>query len=135
MNAEARDFWRRANEALPVAKAIIPLDPASAASRAYYAAFYAVSAIFALEGKTFRRHSAVESAVHRDLVRPGRWPRELGTAFSALSDLRMRGDYSLGQAIQVEQASEAVSQAEEILRAVSALRPDELPIPPEHGQA
>ena len=53
-----------------------------AASRAYYAAFHAVSALFALEGRIFAKHSAIEAAVHRDLVKTGRWPSALGREFS-----------------------------------------------------
>jgi uncharacterized protein (UPF0332 family) len=61
-------LWERARRALATARRDLPADPDAAASRAYYAAFYAVSALFAAEGKSFRKHSAVETAVHRDLV-------------------------------------------------------------------
>jgi uncharacterized protein (UPF0332 family) len=50
----AADLWERAKKALAVAKAVSSLDPDSAASRAYYAAFYAVSARFVLKGNAFR---------------------------------------------------------------------------------
>ena len=93
MNLLAADLWERAKKALAVAKAVSTLDPDSAASRAYYAAFYAVSARFALEGKTFRKHSAVEAAVHRDLVKAGIWSTDLGQGYSRLSDTRSIGDY------------------------------------------
>ncbi len=92
MNARAADLWERAKKALAVAKAVSTLDPDSAASRAYYAAFYAVSARFVLEGKEFRKHSAVEAAVHRDLVKAGIWPTELGQGYSQLSETRSIGD-------------------------------------------
>jgi hypothetical protein len=36
---------------------------------AYHAVFHAVSALFALQGKTFTMHRALEASVHRDLVR------------------------------------------------------------------
>lgn len=58
MNQEAADFWTRALQALRTASRTASADPDAAASRAYYAAFYAVSALFALEEKTFSRHSA-----------------------------------------------------------------------------
>ena len=47
MNAAARDYWQRALEALDVAKHDLNISADAAASRAYYAAFYAVSALFA----------------------------------------------------------------------------------------
>jgi uncharacterized protein (UPF0332 family) len=69
----ARTEWDRALEPLAAATLLLPhggFD--SAASRAYYAAFHAASALFALEGRTFTKHSALEAAVHRDLVKAER---------------------------------------------------------------
>lgn len=43
----AADLWRRAEEALRTAEADLAVNFDAAASRAYYAAFYAVSALFA----------------------------------------------------------------------------------------
>ena len=57
------DLWDRAQKALAAARRELAVDPDLAASRAYYAAFYAVSALLAAEGSTFTRHSAVEAAV------------------------------------------------------------------------
>lgn len=74
----ARDLWERAVDALHIADLIVSHSPDSTASRTYYAAFFAVSAHFALVGKTFRKHTAVESAVHRDLVQTGLWDSSLG---------------------------------------------------------
>ena len=85
MIPEAADFWMRALQALRTAAGNASTDPDAAASRSYYAAFYAVSALFALEGKTFSRHSSLETAVHRDLVKAGRWPIELGEAYATQS--------------------------------------------------
>lgn len=77
MTQEAADLWAHALQAFQTSRREAVTDPDTAASRAYYAAFYAVSAMFILEGKTFSRHSALEIAVHRDLVNAGRWPTEL----------------------------------------------------------
>jgi len=95
LTREARDLWERARESLRAAQVVLPVSPDAAASRAYYAAFYAVSALFALEDRTFRRHSAVEAAVHRDLVRSGRWPAARGANYSRLFALRLTGDYGV----------------------------------------
>ena len=78
MTAAAMDFWERAKDALHVARHDVELSPDAAASRAYYAAFYGVSAHFTMEGRSFTKHSAVEAAVHRDLVRAGIWPKKEG---------------------------------------------------------
>ena len=75
------------------AELLVNDEPDSAASRAYYAAFHAVSAFFALNGKSFKKHSAVEAAIFRDLVHAGLWDTSLGADYSFLARLRYTGDY------------------------------------------
>lgn len=73
MKRYAADLWERAQRSLATARMDLSAgDSDAAASRAYYAAFYAVSALFALEGKSYRKHSALDSAVHKELVHSGR---------------------------------------------------------------
>jgi hypothetical protein len=124
MTEQALDLWLRALRALRTAAALVDEDPDSAASRAYYAAFYAISAVFALEDKFFTKHRAIEAAVHRDFVKAGRWPEELGTAFSELVRLRTMGDYGLGAHVSADAAKEAMRQAELILQGVRQVCPD-----------
>lgn len=129
MNEVARDFWQRALDAFRVAQTIICLSPDSAASRAYYAAFYAVSAHFALAGRTFRKHSAVEAAVHRDLVKAGHWPAELGQGYTRLLNVRSIGDYGGSQHVSEKEAREVVGIAATILKTVSDASSGILPPP------
>ncbi|MCK4625682.1 MAG: HEPN domain-containing protein [Phycisphaerae bacterium] len=125
MNPEAMDLWERAKKALHTAGSNLVIDDSDAsASRAYYAAFYAVSALFALEGKTFKKHSAVQAAVHRDLVKPGLWREHLGEGYTQLMKLRYTGDYGVGQHIMPEDAEEAVTTAAKILRAIAEAQPE-----------
>ena len=121
MKAPALDLWHRAADALRVARHDLPLSPDAAASRAYYAAFYAVSAHFALQDKGFTRHSALEAAVHRDLVRSGIWTEDLGKGYSRLAQLRHRGDYGGDRHVTVPDAEEAVRIAAHVLEAVAAV--------------
>jgi len=129
MNKEAQDFWARAVQALQTASEFRSRDRDAAASRAYYTAFYAVSAFFALEGRTFKRHTAVETAVHRDLVKPGLWPEALGRGYSFLHELRGTGDYGGGEHVSEEEAEKAVAIAQGILQAVHQLKPEVFPKP------
>jgi len=117
-------FWRHARTALSAARRTLDIDASTASNRAYYAAFYAVSALFAAEGRTFRGHSGVEAAVHRDLVRAGRWSEDLGTAFGELHRLRMTADYDVSTFPSVEEAQEAVRQAKMIVEAVRDACPE-----------
>ena len=44
-----------------------------AASRAYYAAFYAASAVLLSGGFEFKKHSGVIAAIHQKFVKTGKW--------------------------------------------------------------
>jgi len=124
VNAEAWALWERAVEAEQSAAVLIDVSPDRAAATAYYAAFFAVSALFTLQGRSFRKHSAVEAAVHRDLVKPGIWPVELGVSYSELQALRHTGDYGVLERVAVEDARSALDMAGHILDAVRQAHPD-----------
>lgn len=124
------DLWGRAKAAWEAARATIHVDPDSCASRAYYAAFYAVSARFSKSGRSFTKHSAVEAAVHRDLVNPDLWTPQLGQEYSRLVQARMVGDYGGGQHVSAKAAEELVALAARALHAVSQEDPDSFPEPP-----
>ena len=47
-----------------------------AASRAYYAVFYAASALLLQEGLEFRKHSGVIAAIHQQFIKTGRIEKE-----------------------------------------------------------
>ncbi len=125
MNRYAADLWDRAGKSLVVARAVLALDPDAVASRAYYAAFYAVSAHFALDDISFIKHSAVEAAVHRDLVKPGIWPKTLGRGYSTLYELRTTGDYGGSKRVSPGEAERAVEIAAAIIEAIAGIRADE----------
>lgn len=124
MTPEAADFWARARQALRTANHNAASDPDAAASRAYYAAFYGVSALFALESRTFSRHSTLETAVHRDLVHAGRWPASLGEDYAFLLRLRATGDYGGALHVSEEEARTAIQAAHRILVAVQEAKPE-----------
>ncbi len=132
MNRVAADFWERSLDSLRVAKRVVSISPDSAAPSAYYGAFYAVSAHFALDGRTFRKHSAVQAAVHRDLVKGEGWPAHLGRAYSRLNELRDVGHYGGTKHVTPEEAGRAIEMAREILQAVADLHP-EVFSPPEES--
>jgi uncharacterized protein (UPF0332 family) len=121
------DYWIRALKSLQVAEFAVDLDPDAAASRAYYAAFYGVSALFLAEDRYFKKHKGVEAAVHRDLVNTGRWSMELGERYSKLLELRLVGDYGGSRHVARDRALMAVDHARSILRAIAKMKPDLFP--------
>ena len=125
MKDYAIDLWLRAERALETARHDAELqDHDAAASRAYYAAFYAVSAMLALEGSTFKKHSGVEAALHKEVVKSGRWPADLGSDYRVLRTLRNTGDYGGLEHVTAEQAAGATQAAERILQAVRRTCPE-----------
>lgn len=129
MTAElARTEWDRACDAFRDAQLLLSNSGFdSAASRAYYAAFHAVTALFALEGRTYTKHSALETAVHRDLVKTGKWPTDLGRDFSFCLDLRSVSDYGTEVRVDAKQAGDAIEAARRILLAVRDAIPVNFP--------
>lgn len=119
----AKDLWQRANKALVSAKALIQVSPDDAASRAYYAVFHAVSAAFALQNKTFVKHSALRAAVHRELLKTGLWSDDLGVAFDMIWKLRDTGDYGGMTHVTEEEAGQAVEKAVQILNTIEKTCP------------
>lgn len=86
-----------------------------ARSRAYYACFHAATAVFAARGKSFRRHTGLQSAVDLELVKSGQLPAECSVALRRLYQARLRSDYGdLAPTTEFE-ATQAVVDAEKIL--------------------
>lgn len=127
MSPEVEDLWQRAVRALRTAEILVSEDPDASASRSYYAAFYAVSALFAFDQLSFVKHSGIERAVHRDLVRSGRWPAEAGAAFSWLASLRYTGDYGGEEHVQPADAQLALDKARLVFQSVRESAPERLP--------
>lgn len=97
---------------------LLNTDPDSAASRAYYAAFHALTALFTLRGQTFSKHSALRAALHRELIRTGQWAVELGQAYDFLIDMRETGDYGGLAGVSQSDAEMSLAKAEAIIEAV-----------------
>jgi uncharacterized protein len=124
---ESVELWQRAQEALRATNILLAADfPDFAAARAYYAAFYAASALLLAEGKTFRSHRGVVALIHRDYVRSGRLSVDVGRILSTLADLRSVGDYGGAAHISHAAANVALIEAQQFLEAVRSLLPAEI---------
>lgn len=127
MSDASAEFWQRSLAKVKSARLVVDSDPDTAAELAYYAAFNAVSALFAHEGRLFSKHSAVQAAVHRDLVRTGRLSEELGDFFSELMEVRQVATYGMDEHITRPSAEEAIRRAVRIQRAIHTMRPSVFP--------
>jgi uncharacterized protein (UPF0332 family) len=127
LRREIVELWQRAQEALRATETLLTAGfPDFAAARAYYAAFYAASALLLAEGKTFRSHRGVLALMHRDYVKPGRLPVDMGRMLSTLADLRSIGDYGGAAHVSHAEATVALSEAQQLLATIQTLLPADI---------
>jgi uncharacterized protein (UPF0332 family) len=89
-----------------------------AASRAYYGAFYAATAVLLHERFGFKKHSGVIAAIHQKFVKTGKLDKQLGRDLNWLFELRDVGDYGVTLHVQQEDAEKAIKAAEVFLDAI-----------------
>jgi len=112
----------RADESLRAARQLAAAGFSDiAASRAYYAAFYAASAALLAEGLELSKHSGVIACVHQHLVKTGKLDREHGRQLNWLFGLRNVGDYGITIHVSPEEAEEAIRAAESFVHAIRHL--------------
>jgi uncharacterized protein (UPF0332 family) len=91
--AESAAYIERAVDALHVARELNSAGHyGDAASRAYYAVFYAATAALRRQGLTASRHGAVIALVNQHLVKPGTIDKESGRLLNWLFELRTAAD-------------------------------------------
>lgn len=64
-----------------------------AINRSYYAVFYGIKAVLALEGIDFKRHKDVVAFFNKEYVAKGMFPSELGRKLARLKTKREQSDY------------------------------------------
>lgn len=92
-----------------------------AASRAYYAAFYAAIAVLLNEGLDFSKHSGVLASIHQRFVKTGKLSKEQGKDLNWLFEVRNVGDYGVTAHVSQPQAERAIQAAESFLNAIKSL--------------
>ena len=95
------------------------------ASRAYYAAFYAATAVLLCEELEFSKHSGVIAFIHREFVKTGRLDKGHGKNLNWLFELRGIGDYGATVHVTQRDAERAIEVAEEFVNAIEALIDEE----------
>jgi uncharacterized protein len=117
-NQEIAANRERAAESLAAASALIGAGfYDDAASRAYYAVFYAATAALLEADARFKKHVGVINGVNQLFVKTGRLSTELGRDLSWLFDLRLIGDYGETRHVPEEEAREAVQTAKRLVDA------------------
>jgi len=89
-------------------------------SRSYYAVFHAITAVLLEKGLVYSSHSQVVGAFNRDFVKTGVFPVAFTSMIQELFDGRQTGDYDPLSDITREDAGKALSNAENIVSALSS---------------
>lgn len=89
-------------------------------NRSYYAAFYSIKAILALEKIDFKRHKDVVAYFNKQYVASGIFVREIGRNLGRLQQKREKSDYDDFYIASKEEAEEQIAAAMQIVRAVKS---------------
>lgn len=92
-----------------------------AAGRAYYAAFYAATALLLHEGVEMSRHSGVIAAIHQRYIKTGILEKAQGKSLNWLFELRSVGDYGGLAHVSRAEVDQAIDVAEQFCDAVLQL--------------
>lgn len=122
MNPERETMLRKADDSLRAARLLIA-DGLNgfAASRAYYAMFYAAEALLEAHNMSFSKHSAVIAAIGRHFASRGLLSADFHRYLIDAQDARHLGDYDFGPEIPADEAQKHLARAEEFVEAVRAL--------------
>ncbi len=122
MNEETRQYLIKADHALIVAEELLAHGHLpDAASKTYYAMFYAAKALLTADGIDVSKHSAVESALGYHFAKPGRMDPRLHRMFMNARKVREIADYGVFDEIVEPDALLKVEEGREFVTAMKAL--------------
>lgn len=106
-------YLERADQALQQAQDNLKLSYYEVAtSRAYYAMFYAASALLVSRGISRSKHSGVHSAFGQYFVKPGLIEPEYSRLLVNAFNVRLDGDYGMQPVISRAQAKDILGDAQ-----------------------
>lgn len=119
MNEEIRRFFEKADHALAVAEELLRHGHApDAASKIYYAMFYAAQALLKSGGIDVTKHSAVESAVGYYFVKTGKIDQKYHRMLINARKIREIADYDIDEEIVEPVASVKIDEGKAFVGAV-----------------
>ena len=108
--------FARAQETLIVAEELLCKECyKDANNRSYYAAFYAMKAVYALKGEDFKKHKVLMANFNKEFVATEIFPRTLGKRISAMAIVREQSDYNDFYVASKEECKIQVDTAKEII--------------------
>lgn len=123
-NETTQDFAKyrlaRAKETLNTAAIILNnvKDYTSANNRAYYAIFYAVRAVLALEQIDFKKHKDVMAYFNKNYVNTEIFPKKIGRKIAQAQRVREDSDYDDEYRPSYEKTKQQLDTAKELIELV-----------------
>ena len=93
-------------------------DYSGANNRAYYAIFYAIRAVLALERVDFKKHKDVIAYFNQYYVNTEIFPKKMGRKISQAQYAREKSDYEDGYIVSNDKAKEQLDSAKELIELV-----------------
>lgn len=122
MSEEIRDLLEKSAQSRDAALLLLKDGYVDfAASRAYYAMFYAIEALLLSRNLSFSKHSAVISAFGKEFIKTGLLDVRFHRCVMEAFDVRNAGDYGSMHAVSEEKARQIIAEAGELLEAVQRL--------------
>ena len=106
-------------EALKSAEILFAAEEYKGANnRAYYAIFYAINAVHALNGKAYKRHKDAIGNFNKDYVKTEIFSREIGRKISEAEEIRHASDYDDFYIASREETERQIEVAGEFIQMV-----------------
>ena len=114
-----RLYIENAREMLEVARLNLGNDYyGSTCNRAYYAIFYATSALLFTKEMSFGKHSAVLAAFRQHFIKTGEFDVRWSGIYQRVMSHRQSGDYDINVRVEKEQAANDVRDAQAFVEEV-----------------
>ena len=114
-----RLYMENAQEMLEVARLNLNNDYyGSVCNRAYFAVFYAASALLFSKGMSFGKHSAIISAFRQHFIKTGEFDVKWSGIYQRIMSHRQSGDYDINVRVEKEQAVDDLKGAQAFVEEV-----------------
>ncbi|MGY3666924.1 MAG: HEPN domain-containing protein [Roseburia sp. 1XD42-69] len=84
-------------------------------NRAYYAVYHAISAVHALDGKSYKRHKDTLANFNKDYVKTEIFPKTFGRRIARAEEIRHASNYDDFYIATKEKAEEQILTAKELI--------------------
>ncbi len=116
-----------ANERLSFIPAILEIgDYKTAVNRAYYAIFYAMRAVLALDGFDSKKHSGIIAEFRKQYIKTGIFENDMSDIISDLFEVRSSSDYDDFYIISKSKVIEQYNKAEYFVKKINEYLSDKL---------